>query len=171
MLYVSSLRGNTRRHVTCLCEYVSMTTVNQWFPSPLVRELYLHWEPISSSTDISWNMRCLLKNGYTHSLWDMVKPLQYMTVYMFICESICIPSDFGLTIRRWYLLIHTQCFETLPCGSRTLPEYFIFADQRKFKINYTYSYVQDMVAYSLIKINNNFSGTFIHANHFYTHSQ
>ena len=25
-----------------------------------------------------------------------------------------------------------------------------------------------MVAYSLIKINNNYSGTFIHANHFYT---
>jgi len=28
MLHVSSLRDNTRRHVTCLCEFVSMTTVN-----------------------------------------------------------------------------------------------------------------------------------------------
>jgi len=29
MLYVSPLRGNPRRHVICLCEYVSMTTVNE----------------------------------------------------------------------------------------------------------------------------------------------
>ena len=29
MLFVRSLGGNTRRHVTCLCEYVSMTTVNE----------------------------------------------------------------------------------------------------------------------------------------------
>ena len=29
MLFVSSLRGNTRRHVICLCENVSMTTVSE----------------------------------------------------------------------------------------------------------------------------------------------
>ena len=89
------------------------------------------YHPLPTSVG-TWDV--YLKNGYTHSLRDMVKPLQYMTVYMFICVSICIPCDFGLTIGRCYLLMHTQCFETLPCGSRKLPEYFIFADQRKFKI-------------------------------------
>ena len=108
ILFVSSLRGNTRRHVTCLCEYVSMTTANECGVLDFgVSDSHHHscmnciaLEQISSSIIINWNMRCLFENCYTHSFWDMVKPLQYMTVHMIICVSICIPCDFGLTIRR-----------------------------------------------------------------------
>ena len=89
MLLVSSLSGNTRRHVTCLCEYVSMTTVNEC-PVTTRAWIALHWEPMSSSTDISWNMGCLFKKvTRTHygiwsshfSTWLCIWLYVYLCIY------------------------------------------------------------------------------------------
>jgi hypothetical protein len=106
--YVSDRIGSTtvpgsRRQVTWHCEYVSMTTDDLmcvWndgvtliprsavIPALEPTLLIDIWSPNERySHAIGRVRRCprrLVNKGYTHGSWGMVKPLQYMLIYMYL---------------------------------------------------------------------------------------
>jgi hypothetical protein len=94
-------------------------------------------KPISYSTSSHWVMRLLFKIGYTHSLGGMIKPLQYMPVYMYLYLYLYIPCNFVLTIRRRGYALSPEphpVFWNTTMWFRKPHEYVIFADQCKFKM-------------------------------------
>jgi len=126
----------TSQYVQYNCDVTLCLVVRgQWFPSPSVHEHVLHgnrYHTLLARIE-SWDDYLKSVTHIHYGVWSI-----HFSICLCICICICIypatlfwPSGGEVTP---CLRVHTQCFETLPCGSRKLQEYVIFADQCKFKM-------------------------------------